>query len=347
MKHLRVILPSAVLAVPAVSILIAFFYGIAAAIAAFVLMVAAGFFISGWLLFHVALSRKSDKSSFFAASHNAIEPVSTSMDSKRKELHAQWREQTAMEEVTIKSHDGLDLFALVIRNNPGSRRWAVVCHGYASAGKERMMYVAQTFHEMGYSVLSPDARGHGKSGGDILGMGWPDRFDILQWIDELNTRDSAEEIILYGVSMGAATVIMASGEPLPLSVKAIVADSGYASVKKELSYQLKMLYGLPAFPVYHICSLIVRIRAGYWLSAANAVKQIAKSITPVLLIHGDEDTFVPPYMLDELYAAASCPKQKMLIEGAGHCQSSAVDRQRYWGAVSGFLAGAGLTGREV
>jgi len=339
MKYLKKIIPAAVIAVTAASIMIAFFYGIAAAIAAFVLLAFFGCLFSGWLLFHMALSRKSDKLFFFSAPHNAIEPVRSPCDEKRREKHDNWLLNTAMEEVEIKSKDGLYLHALMIRNGQDSRRFVIVCHGYASAGNERIMYIAETFHDMGYGVLMPDARGHGKSGGDIYGMGWPDRLDILSWIGEISARYGAGEIVLYGISMGAATVMMTAGEELPSSVKAIVADCGYVSVKKELSYQMKMLYGLPAFPVVHICSLITRICAGYWLSEASAAKQIAKSKTPLLLIHGSKDTFIPPYMLDELYEAAGCAKQKMLVEGAGHCQSSTVDRERYWRVVSDFIAG--------
>jgi fermentation-respiration switch protein FrsA (DUF1100 family) len=255
-----------------------------------------------------------------------------------------------VDEISIKSADDLKLHAVIVRNKPDSGRWVVVCHGYADIGKAQMMYIAQSFHEMGYSVLMPDAREKGKSEGDTIGMGWLDRMDILQWIREINMLNNAADnapdnppgnpvdIVLYGISLGAATVLMASGEPLPSSIKAIVADSGYTSAKREFTYQLKMLFGLPAFPIIQVCSLFTRIRAGYWLGEASALKQIAKSITPVLLIHGSADTFVPPSMLDELYESAVCPKQKMLVEGAGHGQSPIVNRQHYWQTISDFIA---------
>jgi len=345
MKHLRVIIQIATVAVLAVSVIIAVFYGIISAIVVFVCFAIAGCLIAGWLLFYMAISRKSDKIGFLSAPHNIVALNNIKRDSKedsqRRELHDLWRKQFPPEEVTIRSVDGLELYGIIIRNSRDEEdihRWAVVCHGYADIGKEKMMFIAQTFHEMGYWVLMPDARGHGKSGGDTMGMGWPDRMDILRWIHEIGARDNAAEIVLYGISLGASTVLMVSGEPLPSSVKAIVADSGYTSAAKEFAYQLKKLYNLPAFPIIQVCSLFTRIYAGYWLGEASSLRQIAKSVTPILLIHGSADTFVPPSMMMELYESAVCFKQKMLVEGAGHGQTPLVGRQHYWQTISDFLA---------
>ena len=185
----------------------------------------------------------------------------------------------------------------------------------------------------------PDARGHGQSGGKYIGMGWHDRLDLKIWIDEIIKWDNNAEIILYGISMGASTVVMASGEPLPAAVKAVIADSGYTSATDEFAYQMKLIYKLPHFPFMQVSSFVTRVLAGFWLGEANAVRQIAKSTTPTLLIHGSADTFIPPYMLDELYIAAGCPKRKMLIEGADHGRTLIVDRARYWQAIRDFITG--------
>ena len=137
--------------------------------------------------------------------------------------------------------------------------------------------------------------------------------------------------------MGGATVMMTAGEALPPHVKAIVEDCGYTSAWDEFSGQLKAQFGLPAFPMMQIASVITRMRAGFWLSEADAVKQVAKSKTPILFIHGEEDTFVPFWMMDVLYEAAHCEKEKLAVPGAGHGMASSVDPDGYWSTVEVFV----------
>lgn len=145
--------------------------------------------------------------------------------------------------------------------------------------------------------------------------------------------------MLYGVSMGAATVMMASGEAdLPVQVRCVIEDCGYTSVWDEFSGQLKELFGLPPFPVLNAADLVCRIRAGYSITEASALRQVERSVTPTLFIHGEEDTFVPFWMLEELYQAASCEKEKLAVPGAAHAESAAVAPELYWPAVDAFLA---------
>ena len=337
MRGIRAIVPVAAIAILLASGIVGAIYGLPAALAVFACMTAAACLVAGWMVFHVAVSSKSDKSVVIMAPQNAIVSDRMLEDAQRRAAFELWWARVTTEDISIQSADGLSLHAIVVRNKPYSNRWVVICHGYAYIGKENMMFIAQAFHEMGYWVLMPDARGHGKSDGGYIGMGWHDRLDIMQWIHEISDRYGVANIALYGISMGAATVIMAAGEPLPPTVKAVVADSGYTSAMKELAYQLKMFFNLPAFPVMHIASLVTRIFSGYWLGEASALRQIAKSKTPALLIHGSADTFVPPSMFDELCHAAGCPTQKMLIEGAGHGQTPIADRMHYWQTIQDFL----------
>jgi len=339
MKAHRVIIPVVAVAVPFVSLITGAFYGPAAAIAVFAGSSAAVILYMGWLLYYKAVSRNSDKSYLISAPHNSGVVNLPRDNALRRDELVHWQRRVTAEDAAIRSFDGLDLHAVVIRNNPDISRWVVICHGYAYIGKEHMVFVAQTFHEMGYNVLMPDARGHGQSGGGYIGMGWHDRLDVIRWVDEIIGWDGSAEIVLYGISMGAATVVMASGEPLKPAVKAIVADSGYTSAVDVFAYQMKMIYKLSFFPFMKVSSFVTRLLAGFWLGEASTVRQIAKSATPTLLIHGGEDTFIPPYMLDELYNAAGCPIQRMLIEGANHGQTLIVDRARYWQAIRNFLKG--------
>ena len=107
-------------------------------------------------------------------------------------------------------------------------------------------------------------------------MGWDDRLDIIDWINTILEYNPNAEIVLHGVSMGAATVSMVSGEDLPSNVKAIVADCGYTSVWDEFAYQLDDLFSLPEFPILNVSSLVAKVRAGYFLGEASTLKQVAK-----------------------------------------------------------------------
>lgn len=230
----------------------------------------------------------------------------------------------------------LKLNGYVFENEPSDHKWAIVVHGYTSDATQMKRWVRH-FYEKGYHVLSPDLRGHGMSEGDYIGMGWDDRKDLLLWIDQIIKKDPKAEIVLFGVSMGGATVMMASGEELPSNVKVIVEDCGYSSVSDVFIYQLDDLFGLPEFPVLNAANTVTNIRAGYDLYEASAALQVAKSKTPILFIHGDADTFVPYEMLDEVYNAAKVDKDKLVVHAAGHGDAEKVDPVAYWNSVWGFV----------
>ena len=146
------------------------------------------------------------------------------------------------------------------------------------------------------------------------------------------------QIALHGLSMGAATVMMVSGETLPSQVKAIIEDCGYTSASDQLAYQLKRMYNLPVFPLLPATSVVTQIKAGYSLYEASALKQIEKNTRPILFIHGDEDRFVPTGMVWELYEACTSEKELYLVKGAGHGHAYGTDRDTYIQKVGDFLA---------
>lgn len=154
----------------------------------------------------------------------------------------------------------------------------------------------------------------------------------------LENNGKSQEIVLYGVSMGAATVMMTSGEKLPDNVKAIIEDCGYSSVHDELAYQLDDMFSLPAFPLMQVTSLVTKVRAGYFFGEANAVEQLKKNQRPMLFIHGDEDTFVPFEMLDKVYRATKGPKEKYVVKGAEHAEAYKTDPEKYQQVVQQFLS---------
>ncbi len=142
---------------------------------------------------------------------------------------------------------------------------------------------------------------------------------------------------LHGVSMGAATVLMASGEDLPGNVKAVIADCGYTSEWDEFQREADTLH-IPWFPVLNATSVLSKVRDGYDFKQASALAQVKKSRIPTLFIHGSSDELVPYSMLGELYAAAACEKEELTVEGAGHALSSSVAPTLYWRTVEDFIA---------
>lgn len=296
------------------------------------LFVGAGFF-AGNYFYNLALNPDTDKTAVLDAPHNVI--AVNPQEAKEKETTEQWFNKE-YEDASLQSYDSLKLHAYSIKNDHPTDKWAIVFHGYSSEGAQMTKY-AKHFYDMGYHVLIPDARGHGKSEGDYIGMGWHDRFDVVSWVNHIISLNKSAEIVLYGVSMGGATVMMASGEDLPTNVKAIIEDCGYSSVWDEFSYQLKAIFHLPAFPIMHFSSVVTKLKAGYTLGEASAVEQVAKSKTPMLFIHGDNDTFVPSTMLNEVYEAANVPKQKLIVEGAGHGGAESIASELYWTTIQQFL----------
>ena len=255
---------------------------------------------------------------------------------KEEEKNETFFAQAECENVSITSEDGLRL-AGVYYPEPDSHNWALVIHGYR--GKhEWMNSYSRNYLEHGFQVLAPDLRACGESEGDYVGMGWLDRKDILLWIDWILTQDPEAQIVLHGESMGAATVMMTSGEETPDAVKVFVEDCGYTSVWDVFASELKLRFHLPEFPLMNTASLMADIRADYNFREASALEQVKKCEKPMLFFHGTLDDFIPFEMEEILYQAKPGDNKEMIYaEGAAHCESHLVLGDDYWAAVWTFL----------
>lgn len=250
----------------------------------------------------------------------------------------EWVDSQSFETWSIISNDGLRLTAYFIPAKQKTTKTVVLAHGYTSRGKDMGSFAKFFSEKLGYNVLMPDDRGHGNSEGDYIGFGWPDRKDYLIWLEKVVERVGRDaQIVLHGISMGGATVMMLSGEVLPMQVKAIVEDCGYTSVQDQLSYQLKRMYHLPSFPILNSTSLLCKLKAGYNFTEASALAQIKKNKLPILFIHGDEDTFVPTEMVWRLYSACTSEKEIYIVKGAGHGMAYWIEKDYYESKVRSFL----------
>lgn len=247
-----------------------------------------------------------------------------------------WLEQTG-ESVYITSQDGLRLHGYYVENAAAKNKYAVVCHGYASCAANASSF-AERFYAMGYSVLCPDARAHGGSEGTACSMGYNEKNDLLLWLGSIAEKDPDAQIVLYGLSMGAATVMLATGEAtLPENVVACIEDCGFTNVYDEISAQIEAMSPFPGFPLADCASFAAKLKAGFSFKEVSCTKAVSKSKTPTLFIHGTADTFVPYEMLDELYEAAGCEKEKLSVEGAGHYACAKTEPELYWSTVERFL----------
>ena len=248
-----------------------------------------------------------------------------------------WLAQLTVESWHITSEDGLKLAASFVQNPASTGKVVILAHGLHHSRQQVSVY-ARLFYEQGYSLLMPDARAHGESEGNVIGLGWLDRQDYLQWIHEVLHRQSSEaQILLFGISMGATTVLAVSGEDLHKNVVGIIADSGYSNVFAEGKYRLRHKYHFPAVPFVAIASTISKVRDGYAFQDGDILKQVQRNQLPLLLIHGGRDRTVPVKNVFELYHAANQPKKLYIEPTADHIQSIYVNPGKYARVVNKFL----------
>lgn len=249
-----------------------------------------------------------------------------------------WFKNFSKEEWTIKTSKGFTLFAQYINHH--SHKTVILLHGFMSDG-DSMGGFAKMFYDFGFNVLLPDAHAQGRSEGKYIGYGWIEKEDILAWIKQIISKLGPDnKIVIMGQSMGGATAMMVSGLKLPSQVKAFIEDCGYSSVKEEIEYQAGNLFNLRAFPripVIEVVSCINKLKNGFFLGQASAVKQLKKNTRPFLFIHGGKDHFVPTKMVYQNYEAANAPKELWIAPLAGHALSYPMYKNEYQRHVKVFL----------
>lgn len=251
----------------------------------------------------------------------------------------QWlREHPRKRDSAAVSVDGLKLHAAVLRQNGADcHRWVLCIHGYSDTGESMGVY-ARHYAELGWNVVVPDLRGHGQSEGTYVGYGWDDRLDMVTWISRIMRRDPKAQIVLHGVSMGAATALLTAGGALPGNVKAVVSDCSYTSALDIIRYMYQRSGRKgPAAPALAALRAATRRRARFDLKNADALRAVRSSKTPTLFIHGVSDDFVPATMMADLYENARCPKEFLWVPRAEHARSVAADPELYWSTVDSFL----------
>lgn len=248
-----------------------------------------------------------------------------------------WLKTVRYNKISAVSGDGYKLVATEFLTEKESHVWVLVLHGY-TGWKEEMYPFARWYHGEGYHVIVPDLRCQGESEGDFIGMGWTDHYDCMLWIDYILEQDREAEIVLHGQSMGAATALMMTGEEtLTDNVIAVVSDCAYTDAYSMFGEKIKEWFNLPAFPLVDSACLVLELRGGYALKDASAINAVAKSHVPILFIHGEDDAMINVQMTKDLYEAAACRKELLIVEDAGHAQAQDKEPEMYYGTIRAFL----------
>ena len=246
-----------------------------------------------------------------------------------------WLEGIPYINVYIKSFDGLRLYGALLENY--SDKIVICVHGFTGSGKKDFASLAQAYYKNGYNVLLVDNRAHGQSEGKYVGFGVLDRFDLRNWVKYvINRFGSNVQIFLHGISMGAATVLMASSI-MPKNVRGIIADCGFTSVYEIFEYVLKRDYHLPKFPIIYLTNIMSKIRAGYGYKDVNTTAEIARSDIPILFIHGENDEFVPLWMTMKNYSHCKAYKELFIVRESEHAESHYIDKKGYERRILTFI----------
>lgn len=267
------------------------------------------------------LSENPEMRAFFALQSGAAEQL------KNKDC----------EIVEITVADGTKLVGH-LRTCENAKRIIIAMHGWRSSWAKDFGFIADFLHDNGCHVLYAEQRGQGSSGGDYIGFGLTERFDCLDWIKWVNEQRYGDlPVYLFGISMGASTVLMAAGSELSGNVHGIIGDCGYTSPFAIWKYvtenDLHMYYDDVRRSV---ADDICRKKIQFGSNDYSCTEALKNGKVPVLFIHGTDDSFVPVGMSYENYKACASPKRLFVVPGAEHGMSYVVDKAGYEQTVKQF-----------
>lgn len=247
------------------------------------------------------------------------------------------RQTGALKDTFIFAPDGISLHAYYAAAAQPTAQTAVIVHGYTDNAVRMMMIGYMYNKELGYNILLPDLRNTGLSEGNTIQMGWLDRKDVMQWMETAHhIYGDSTHMVVHGISMGAATTMMVSGEPQPAYVKCFVEDCGYTTVWDQFAKELKEQFGLPQFPLMYTTDWLCQWEYGWGFKEASSLKQVAQCTLPMLFIHGDKDDYVPTWMVYKLAEAKPDPKELWVVEGVDHARSYLLNTEEYTERVKTF-----------
>ena len=256
----------------------------------------------------------------------------------REEMVGWAREVRAMphREMRVITEDGLVLRGRYFEYQKGAVT-EILFHGYKGDADRDMNGAVKRCFAVGRNAILVDQRASGKSDGHVITFGIKERHDAVLWAKEaVRVLGDDVRLILSGVSMGAATVMMAAVEELPPNVKAILADCGYSSAREIIRKVMKEMK-VPVGLLYPFVRLGARLFGGFDPEETSPMAAMKKCRLPVIFFHGDRDAFVPHEMTERLYAACASEKKRFVsVPKAGHGLAFSVSKEAYLKAITDF-----------
>ena len=259
-------------------------------------------------------------------------------------LMAQWileARNYPYEDHYIRSHDGLTLHAKYFEYAPNAVT-EIMFHGYRGSAERDLSGGIQRCFSLGRNVLLVDQRTSCGSEGHVISFGINEHRDCLAWIEfAVNHFGPDVKLVLTGISMGASTVLMAAGKPLPKNVVGVLADCGFSSPKDIICKCAKDLH-YPVRLIYPFIKLGARLFGRFDLEEYSPLEAMKTCTVPVIFFHGEADDYVPCYMSRDIYELCTSPKKLVTIPGAGHGLVYLVDNQKYFQSVVEFFSENGV-----
>lgn len=301
------------------------------------------YIFAGLLLLSVLIAWYSYRTAFYSPEKRKEDdyaiPRGEQYEKERQRMLSLIRQMDEIpyEAVTISAQDGTKLSARYYHVRDGAPL-QIQFHGYRGTAVRDFCGGNKLAREAGQNTLVVDQRAHGKSGGTTITFGIRERMDCLCWAEYANQRFGSDTpIFLSGVSMGAATVLMASELELPTNVIGIIADCPYSSPEAIIRKVCREDMRLPPILVMPFIRLGARLFGHFDLREASAVQAVRNTNVPILLLHGEDDRFVPCDMSREIFDACTGEQTRITFPGAGHGLSYIVDTGTYSEAVSRFV----------
>ena len=302
-----------------------------------IFLIAILLFLGGYVIFLRIAPRRDKRGESFEEQFSEYRLSMATETRLRSDF--EWFDEQRTREICTTSRDGLRLMATVIEAE-NARGVILLFHGYLSNARRDFCMHMKILHDAGYHLIVPDQRSHSRSEGKYICFGTRESEDVTVWREkaaELYGKDMP--VALMGLSMGGATVLMASAliKKDDTAVRCVVADCPFSAPVDIVSHVMKNFNKIPPYPLVSFASFWCRYLACYSLNAPSSADKLAESHLPALLFHGTADDYVPPHHSKEVVRRSPDRARLVLFEGAKHAESIYYDEKRYTDELLAFL----------